>query len=346
MSISRYELRTMLAALEQMYPPTTFLLDTFFSKEINKCHTESVDIDIVKGTRKLAPFVKPTSQGTLVERRGYTANSIKLPYIKPKIKTTADDIILYRPAGMTINATDIDLQKRADEQVGKDLAYLQDMCVRREEWMAAQLLNEGKVLVSGEGFEAEVDFQMSATHKIAVGTITAWSESTADPLANLKTWSLLVKKDSGLVADICIMGLDVAEVFIKHPLVRPYFDLKKVDFGEIKPTLLPDGVEFIGTLRYPGAYFDIYTYSEIYDDPSSGEATYYVPLKKVWIGSTRARCSRQYAVIKDLKSLSPVQWFPKTWEEEDPSCRWLMLQSAPLPCLHQVDAFVSAEVLS
>lgn len=342
MSVNMWDVRTMIAALEQMHPPTTFLLDTFF-KEENYSKTDVVDIDVVKGKRKLAPLVSPLAQGTVVERLGYTTNTIRPPYIKPKMKTTAEDL-LKRFAGQHMYMQNDNPAILAAQQEGKDLAYLQDLIVRREEWMAAQLLNAGKVILTGEGINAEVDFLMNATHKIAVGTITAWDQTNADPLSDLSTWGRLVKKDSGLVPNICIMGQDASVAFLSHANVQKYFDLRKVDMGEIKPSLLPNGAEFLGTLRYPGAYFDIYTYSEIYEDENSVEQ-YYVPLDKVWIGSQKARCVRQYAVIHDLRCTAQVRWFPKTWEVEDPSCRWLMVQSAPLPSLHQSDAFLSAEVL-
>lgn len=46
--ISMFETRTMLQALEKMFLPKTFLLNTFFS-DIETFNTEHVDIDIVKG---------------------------------------------------------------------------------------------------------------------------------------------------------------------------------------------------------------------------------------------------------------------------------------------------------
>lgn len=252
---------------------------------------------------------------------------------------------MKRLAGNHIYMPNANPAVMAAQQEGKDLAYLQDLIIRREEWMASELLNAGKVTLTGEGLNAEVDFGMDATHKIAVGTITAWDQAGADPLTNLSTWSRLVQQDSGLVPDICIMGLDAAAAFLAHANVKAFFDMLKVNVGEIKPSALPAGAEFICSLRYPGAYFDIYTYAATYLDDSSVSQNY-VPADKVWIGSTQARCSRQYAAIHDLDfGMAPTRWFPKSWKEEDPSCRWLMLQSAPLPCLHQADAFLSAEVL-
>ena len=51
MSISLFETRTMLQALEEMKAPRTFLIQSFFPN-VETFATESVDIDIVKGKRK------------------------------------------------------------------------------------------------------------------------------------------------------------------------------------------------------------------------------------------------------------------------------------------------------
>jgi hypothetical protein len=53
-----------------------------------------------------------------------------------------------------------------------------------------------------------------------------------------------------------------------------------------------------------------------------------------------------YGCIKDLSAMYPVARFPKSWEEEDPSARFLLMQSAPLLVPTQIDSFLSAQVLA
>lgn len=344
MTVSLFDTRTMIAALEQMHPPKTFLLDTFFREE-NQATTEYIDIDITKGKRKVASFTSPLDKAEVVERAGYTTNSIRVPYIKEKMQTTAEDI-LKRQAGNNMYVANANPLTLAIQQEGKDLAYMQDMIVRREELMAAQALDTGIITMTGNGINATADFGMAADHKIAVGDITAWSEAAADPLENLKTWSLKVQKDSGIIPTIIIMGLDAAKYFIANTIVQKYMDMLRVEMGQMNPKLLPSGANYLGTVNYPGLYCDIYSYAETYLD-SNGDSQYYVPVKKVWMGSEKARCTRQYGAIRDVEFGSvPTRFFPKSWVDHDPSVRWLMIQSAPLPCLHQPDAFLSAAVLA
>jgi len=82
--INIYETRTMLRAIEQMKRPRTFLLNTFFTA-IEQSTSKHVDIDIVRGKRRLAVFVNPLHEGRRVDRKGYTTSTIEPPYIKQKM---------------------------------------------------------------------------------------------------------------------------------------------------------------------------------------------------------------------------------------------------------------------
>ena len=105
----------------------------------------------------------------------------------------------------------------------------------------------------------------------------------------------------------------------------------------------PDGVTYMGRIIELG--LDIYTYTDWYlDDQNSNTETAMVGASNVIIGSTRAQCSMGYGAIKDLKAMYAMPRFAKSWEEEDPSVRYLMTQSAPLPLFKQPDAFVCATV--
>ena len=56
MAIDIFEVRSMLRQIEQMKAAQSFLRDMFFP-EVNVSTTPKVDIDIVKGKRRVAPYV-------------------------------------------------------------------------------------------------------------------------------------------------------------------------------------------------------------------------------------------------------------------------------------------------
>lgn len=351
--IDIFDTRTMLDAVEQMKRPFTFLRDTFFPAA-PPVETETVDVDIVKGKRRMAPFCSPLSEGKLVENMGYSTSTIKPGYIKPfKITTAAD--LLKRAPGQTLYSGGQTVEQRAQAKLGQDLAELMDMIDRREEWMAAKALDLGVITMKIKGETADktvvVDFLMPATHKITLTTTDLWSDTTnSDPVTKLQTWASLIRQDSGINPTDVVMGTDAATAFIKHPLVQKYMDMRAVDMGEINPRQLPNGVSYVGRLKAPGLTVDIWTYEEWYIDEATGIESPMVPAKKVWMGSTKTANRTLYAVIQDMEAIeegsAAVSRFPKSWVPKNPSARHLMVQSAPLVAMLQPDAFVSAQVLS
>lgn len=350
MSYDLFNSRTMMQALEQIESPKTWFLSTFFTGAPRTFETEAVDMDIIKGKRRLAPFVNPMREGKVVEKRGYSTRSYKPAYVKPKMVTTAEDM-MKRDPGQHIYAQNSGPAMRAAQEVGRNLAELNEMILRREEWMCAQALTTGHCPIIGEGVHDDVDFLMSATHKPVLSGTARWSDlDDSTPLDDLKTWKRLISKDSGINPTVCLMGLTALDAFLKCEQVigtdgggKNIFNMINVQMGRINPQLLPEGVTYYGYLQELG--LNIYTYEEWYVDDESDIDTPMMPTNKVLLGNPAARTEKLYGAIKDLSALAAVPRFPKSWIVEDPSSRWIMVQSAPLMVPVQVDAFLCATVL-
>jgi hypothetical protein len=352
MSIDIFDTRTMLDAIEQMKRPTNFLRDTFFPAA-TPVETETVDVDIVKGKRRMAPFCSPLSEGKLVENIGFSTSTLKPGYIKPfKITTAAD--LLKRAPGTTLYSGGQTIEQRAQVKLGSDLADLMDMIDRREEWMAASALDTGVITMKIKGETADktvsVDFLMDATHKVTLAGADLWSAGTGTPIADLQEWATLIRKDSGVNPTQVIMGTDAAAAFINNTTVKAIMDNRRVDMGMVNPQQLANGVSYLCSINAPGLAIDVYTYEEWYLNEDTGVETAMVPAKKVWMGSPKTANRTLYAVIQDMEAIeegsAAVKRFPKSWVPKNPSARHLMVQSAPLVALLQPDAFVSAIVLA
>jgi hypothetical protein len=336
----------MLDALEELREPNTFFLKKFFAKQV-ECPSESVDIDIYKGKRRVAVYVNPRAVGQTVDRIGYTTYTYKPPYLKPKMATTAEDILKRQP-GEILYSNNLSNEQRAAQQMAKDMAELDGIITRAEELQAKQALFDSLVEVhdiDGNDVVADITFPRESTHTVdltATGE-TAWDATGANPLEDLRTWKRLNIKDSGIASDIVVMGSDAANEFLKNSYVMDALDNRKYELGNILMEAQELGVTYIG--RIEGV--DIYAYDEWYVEPSTGTETEMVPAKKVLVGSTRARCERVYGAIRDIEAgLAAVARYPKSWIEQDPSVRWIQIHSAPLLVPVQVDAFTVATVLA
>ena len=71
-----------------------------------------------------------------------------------------------------------------------------------------------------------------------------------------------------------------------------------------------------------------------------------VPEDKALVIASGLRATIHYGVIQDIEAGNfATRVFAKTWTEEDPSARFLLVQSAPLPVVHHVDALLIATVV-
>lgn len=345
MTINMYETRTMLQALEQIPSPRTFLRDTFFGG-VKTHDTKHVDIDIVKGKRKIAAFVKPISEGRVVENEGFETKTFTPPYLKEKKRLTPQELF-NRPAGSVIYAPGDGPEARAQKELGTKLAELEDRFTRREEVMAAELMNSGLVTVTGEGINAVVDFGMPAAHKVTLIGTDLWTDAASDPLTDLIDWCLMIGQASGLLPNTAILGIDVWKALRSNAKFTAALDNRRIINGQIDPRVLPNGVSYLGSINESGVDLDLYTYAEWYVDPVTSNELPMVPADKLWLGNPAARCKRLYGAIEDLDAggLAAVERFAKSWVVPDPSVRWLLLQSAPLVAMLQPDAFGSMKVV-
>ncbi|MGR3992459.1 major capsid protein [Pseudomonas sp. 1121_17] len=339
-----FDTLTMLEAVEQMATPRRFLMNTFFNAGAPETFgTEAVTIDIIKGQRKMAPFVHPTLPGSISQRTGFSSSTYKPPYIQPKRATRAE-LILKRGAGETPFSTRSPLE-RAGEQLGRDLVDLDSEITRREEWMCAQALTTGRIRVVGDGVDDTIDFLMEDTHKVTLAN-GRWNTEASDPIANLRQWRRMIAKDSGRSANVAVLSAEAQDAFQNNNAVLKQLNSRRVDLGLIKPEELPDGVTYLGYLNDPGV--DLYAYDEWHVD-DEGDEQPAIPAGGLILGSTSTRNAMLYAAIQDMEAIESglveAARFPKSWVTKEPSVRWLKLQSAPLAGLLEPNAFMYAKVV-
>lgn len=336
-----YEPRIMLKALRLNPSPKRFLLKTFFPG-IERHTTKSVEMDIQKTRRKMAEFTHPASSARLVERDGYYTMTVEPAYIKEKIPLRPVDLT-HRQMGETPydNTSPAD---RALQQLGTDQRTLDERLVRREELMCAEALLTGKIEVKGEGFNEVVDFgYVPGEHSIVLSGTSAWNHADGDPGTDLKRWKTSINQRGGVRPNRVIVGSKVAEAIMDNPKVAKRLDNRRMELGKIDPKEMPEGVDYLGYLA--PSMIDIYTYEEWYV-ASDGNEYPIIPEDAVIIGSTEAGNKMHYGLIQNLKCMAALDRFSFTYEENDGSAKFLQMESAPMPCIYNPNAFMVARVLN
>lgn len=344
-----YTPRTLGKLVQRMPPVHTFFRDTFF-KNRRTFPTKSVDVDFKKGNRKLAPFVHPKVGGKTMLNSGYQTQTYTPVLLAPNKVTTVDDL-LKRAAGENPYSGRTPAE-RAVEKLAEDFRELNEMIVRREEWMAATAIFTGKIPVIGDGLNEVIDFGFTNRETI-VSAEKKWNADTSDPIADLERWHETVQKNGFVNCNICIMAKDVANAFINHKKVKEVLDVRAYDLAIIKPRQLPNGATYVGTIHKLG--LDIYQYNEWYlDDWTSPEAPEEKPLVTngaLALMSTEADYSIYYGAItmipEEGKGFVTVEGdkVPQTWVERRPDRRFLQINSKPLTVPHEVNSWFVAHVL-
>ncbi|AZV46859.1 hypothetical protein C3L23_06105 [Nautilia sp. PV-1] len=335
--VNLFETRELIAAANQIPAATTFLQDTFFGKE-ETSESEVVDVVVKKGKRKLAPFVSPKIAGKIVKGAEKRVSSYKPAYIKEKWATEATDIIansntvFYADAQSAVD--------RAAEKLADEIAEHKENIARRIEWMAAQVLTTGKINVIGDGVNDVIDFNFDGDQILALSDNT-WDTDGVDPIKMMREWRRERGQASGIAPNVAVMGFDAMNAFLDR--IGDKLDLRRIDRGQINPEALPGDVTYWGYI--PELATDIYSYEGTYVD-ENGDTQYFVDPKGVIYGSNKTSSKRIYGAIRDIKALYATKIFTKSWEVEDPSARFVLMQSAPLVVPVEVDAFMFAKVLA
>ena len=337
-----------LAEVVRQAPPVrTYFRDTFFTN-VKPFSTERVDIDLVKGDRRMAAFVHPRLGGKVLTANGYTTESYKPPLVNPYDVTTADQLMTRLPgedlySGMTP-------AQRAAQKLMEEYATLNDATTRREEWMAVQAIVTGTIPIVGEGVNEVIDFGF--TNKITLSGENKWGGTKADILGNLGDWTDKVLTGGFANVDMAILGKEAKKKFFADANVQKMMDNRRMNMGEINPRDLPNGVKYLGHLTDPS--LDLYAYGEVYYDdwtnPEEPATKPLIPDNAVILISSHPNYMMAYGACTYIEQASGL-WVTsqtsrllRSYVEHHPDRRMVELQAHPLPIPDKVDSWLVATV--
>lgn len=347
MDINIYRTQTLLRAVEKMMPLRTFFRTTFFPG-MDTFVTEEVMLDFKKGKRKMAPFVAPRVGGITMDRQGYRTDKYKAPKIAPQRAITVDDLVM-RGMGENVFSQRTPADRQA-ELLGKDLAEMEEMVTRREEWMIRELLFNGKIVMKGyidnsnaNIVEQELDYLF--TQKEILLADDRWGQVAATIYDNLKAWRLEVIKSSGKAPTMVLLGQSAADEFLKDADILGKFDKINFALGQINPIVRDDALTYLGRLTELG--LDLYTYNDWYLDDDGTEYPF-VPadhilmarpnLGEILYGAVTQMENGQFTTVEGSR-------VPKSWADNQNEQRMIRLSSRPTPKPEDVDDWLVAKVL-
>jgi len=314
--------------------PSTYWLDLLFPG-VHMSDREEIIFERITSKRKIAPFVLPTVPGKPTwTRDGSTVAMFKPAYVKPKDAVRPSDQISRQPGDL------FTLQPRSpkanfDNEVIRITGYHRNIITRRWEWLAARAAIDGQVTISGDGYPTVViDFGRAGNQTIVKTGGGVWTD-TYDILGDIQMWSdRMSQAPFGGIPNRLTVGSDAWAVMRTNQGILKAMDTQMrgntsltINTGLVAPTKAPDGVKFLGRLSEG---IDLYTYSDYYVDNSNTPVPF-MGTKDVVLTSPGVEGVKAFGAIQDIAAnMTPIDIFPKMFDENDPSARFILSQSAPL----------------
>lgn len=341
-----YDKQVLMGVVRQMESPTTFLRDTFFTG-VATSTSEFIQIDMVKGNRKVAPFVHPVKGGKVMENEGFRTETYTPPLVAPEKIIRASELNKRSPGENPYEQKSPD--ERAAQKVVENLEELEDSNTRREEVMCSQAIFEGRAHIVGEGLNEVIDFGL--TNKIDLAT--KWNVAESDKLKDLEDVYEMVQENGFVNPDICIMGKGVANAFINDEKVQKVLDVRNIELAKIEPRKLPNGATFIG--RIPKLDLDIYTYNGKYlddwTDPANPTNKPYVPENKFAMLPKNAEYTMAYGAVEVVDestnnvTLAEGKRIPDSYTLRKPARKVINLSTRPLAIPTKADSWAVVTAL-
>ena len=329
--------------VNQILPTSNYLTRTYFPAVVQS-PTEEIYFDVVKGSRRISPFVSPLQQGQLVERVGYYTQSLKPAYIKDK-RVLDPNTMLKRAPGEAILG-ELSPAEREALVLRQELADQIAMVQRRLEVMAGQVLATGSLTISGDLYPTTViNYARTSGLTVALTGGNRWGQAGVDPLASLRTWSQLVYDTVGVRPNTFTMTPDAYNLFVASSTVQAILQQTRNTTGSTLTGNPPESNDDVWEAGSIGG-FNVRVYQQSYIDIATNTPATVLPAYTVFAAVPSAMEGYvAYGAIRDPKAgYQALPYFPKSWVEEDPAVRYIMLQSAPIVAPTRPDASFAATV--
>lgn len=312
---------TLMQVQSRLKPVATFILDTFFARQVN-FQDKYIAFDEIETDHRMAPFVSPMVSGKVQRQMGNVLKKFEPGYLKPK-DVVDPSRVLSRVPGEALEG-ELQPAQRAEAVKVSLLQSQKDRIDRRLENMAVRGMLDGKIVVEGKDFpEMEIDFGRDANLTVTLTGSSVWSDSAADPIADLEAMAADMESPlTDIVMNNKAFGLFRAHEKVKATLDTNYRgNTSGMDLG----LLNGQEVQWKGNL----GGVDVWVYTAGYKDDAGVKHMHFAD-NEVLCASRACEGVRAYAAILDPRAgYMAVDKFPKNWYSEDPAAEYLMTQSAP-----------------
>ncbi len=335
-----YTTVSLFALIAAMNKPVPFFLQFFFSQEVVSNDSEEIAIDVMLGTKRVAPFVAPHVPGRVVESEGFRTARFAPPHVKD-LRPINPRRALRRIPGEAIGG-ELTAAEREAAIVSMEMGEQIDNIDRRLELMAIDALQDGIVTVSGDGYDGsvQINFGRDAQLTNALAGAARWGEAGVSPVANLIAWCNLVLRLSGVRVTDIIIGADAYQLLVADAAFEKAVNtqLAGTDAVLARAATLVDGGALVGKLNN---LTNIWLYGQRYVDPADNTEKDMFPGHGVVLGSSAPQAQGYLglgAIPDPVVGYQAGRHVPSSYIENNPARRVIQMTAAPLTVLARPNA--------
>lgn len=339
--INREDTRRALGVIREYKRVPRFFRDLFFPGTLQSPETK-IDMEKVSKGRKIAPYVSPMREGKPVYELGSTVLTVQPPYLKP-LDVMRPEQMLKRMPGHLIG------QQMSPEQ-NRNMMFAEivedhiEAIQARIEVMASEAILTGKVVAteSDDHPAFEIDYGRDGGQTITLGS-GYWS-SSSDIISAIEAYvKIMARAKLGGLPSLLIVGTDVWDVMRVNEGIKDQLDTRYRGTNADLITGLGDGTE----AQYKGRLgnLDVWVYSGYYENDAGSEVEI-MNAKDVLLANREVDGVIGYGAIQEIDNLVALPMYTKTFDQQNPSARFVLTQSAPLPIVGRPNRTLKARVLA
>lgn len=354
MPFNFYDTHTLLAAVQQLTPATSFLRDRYFptNEATDIFSTTDVLVEYRDGSRMIAPFVAPRKGGVTMVRQGYEVERYEPPFIAPRRGLSIDDL-KKRGFGEALMSK-LTPEQRQRIFLLSDAQELSDMITRREEQMAAEVMQTNGCVMkhiaddATDADEMSIRFYSGESNPATYTPTGNWETSYTGIIKDLGVMAHMLKKN-GLAAIDLVCGADAADAVLNNEKLQKLLDINNYNVGRVDPIELPNGASNICKLNVKGNMINVFLYEETYRD-LDGKTKYYIDPKNVILTAPGAGRTAYGAVSQVEQSDGELHTYPgmrvpKYLSNAEGNTRSITITSCPILMPKAKNPFIVAKVL-
>jgi len=315
-----------------------FFPNTFVSTQ------EEIAFSKLDTSRKIAPFMLPNEPGKPIYRRdGERIESFKPAYTKPKDAIRPTEMIALTPGELVRREALMSPAARYNREVNRIVNFHRNSIQRLWDYMAAQAILNGAITINyGQGVAVTIGFGRDAGHVVTLGGGSRWGDSGVNIFDGIQGWvdTVANAEFGGSVTDI-ILGSAAAVPFMADASSSTGSLKDKLDTTHrgSEDVLINRGIirtDPLNPFTWLGRLsngLDVWRYSGPASkfQNSDGSFTNIMDPRDVVLASRAVDGIRAFgAILDNAAGLEVADIFTKMWDQEDPSARFIMSQSAPL----------------